>query len=420
MSTQDPTETVASARHRGASEAPEGQRRALVAIAFSQLLVLTLWFSASAVAPQLEASWSLTSGEAAWLTLAVQIGFVVGALISAVLSIADIVPARTLFLMSGLAGAAANVVLVFLGSGDVTAALLLRFGTGVALAGVYPSGLKVMAGWFERGRGMALGVLVGALTVGSAGPHLIRGFGFDWQGVIVAASALALTGTAILWFGVTDGPFDTMPPRFTWSQVGAVTRNPGVRLSTYGYLGHMWELYAMWTWTAAFLAASATAGGHGESWVPGATFAVIAVGGLGAWIAGITADRRGRTIVAGGSMAVSGSCALLTPLVFGLHPLVVVPLFIIWGFAVVADSAQFSTMVTETADDEYRGTALTLQTALGFLLTLVTIRGVPMIADAFGWRWAFPWLAVGPALGIAAMVRLKRSPAAVHLAGGRG
>jgi MFS family permease len=404
------------------AERPDGraQRRALTAIATSQLLVLTLWFSASAVAPQLEAEWALTSGEASGLTLAVQIGFVVGALVSAALSLADVVAARTLFVLSASVGGLANASLVGLGEDDVPLALALRFVTGVALAGVYPSGLKVMAGWFQRRRGMALGVLVGALTVGSAGPHLIRGVGFDWQGVILAASGLAFAGGLILWFGVTDGPYDTPPPRFSLRQVGAVVRNPGVRLSTYGYLGHMWELYAMWTWTAAFLAASGEAGGFGDDWVPTATFAVIAIGGGGAWLAGVLADRRGRTVIAGGSMAISGSCALAMPVVFGLHPTIVVPVFLIWGFTVVADSAQFSTMVTETAAETYRGTALTLQTALGFLLTLVTIRGVPVIADAIGWRWAFPWLALGPAAGIAAMVRLKRSPAATQLAGGRG
>ncbi len=176
----------------------------------------------------------------------------------------------------------------------------------------------------------------------------------------------------------------------------------------------------MWTWTAAFLAASATRSGHGDGFVPVATFAIIAVGGLGAWAAGVLADRHGRTLVAGGSMAISGSCAAVTPLVFGASPWVVVPVFLVWGFAVVADSAQFSTMVTETAGGSHRGTALTLQTALGFLLTLVTIRGVPIIAEAWSWRWAFPWLAVGPALGIAAMVRLRRSPEAALLAGGAG
>ncbi|MFQ5967832.1 MAG: MFS transporter, partial [Acidimicrobiia bacterium] len=190
--------------------------------------------------------------------------------------------------------------------------------------------------------------------------------------------------------------------------------------STYGYLGHMWELYAMWTWTAAFLAASALAAGSSYGDTSVLTFFVIASGGVGAWLAGKWADRYGRTLVAGGSLALSGTCALLTPFVFGASVWIVAPLFLVWGFSVVADSAQFSTMVTETSDDAVRGTALALQTATGFLLTLVTIRGVALIAESWGWQWAFTVLALGPVFGIWAMVRLKRSPFAAQLAGGRG
>ena len=399
---------------------PLGQRKALVAIAVSQLLVLTLWFSASAVGPQLETDWGLTSAQTAGLTLAVQIGFVLGAIASAVFALADALPARLLFLSASIIGAGANLALVLLDAGTFELAFLLRMITGIALAGVYPAGLKVMAGWFKSDRGMALGVLVGALTVGTAGPHLIRSIGFGWKGVITGASILATVGGVLLWSLVTDGPFETSRQAFSWRHIRAVVANRGVRLSTYGYLGHMWELYGMWTWTAAFLSASALDAGVGDGWVPMATFAVIGVGGLGAWLAGVLADRKGRTLVAGGAMAISGSCAILTPLIFGLTPWVVVPVFAVWGFSVVADSAQFSTMVTETSHDQYRGTALTLQTALGFLLTLVTIRGIPLLAEAWGWRWAFPWLAIGPLLGIWAMVRLKRSPEAAQLAGGLG
>lgn len=397
-----------------------GQSRALIAIAASQLLALTLWFSASAVAPQLEKIWQLTGGQTAGLTLAVQIGFVVGALGSAILNVADIVPSRRLFIYSAVAGLLANAALVALDAGDLALATALRFATGVALAGLYPSGLKVMSGWFSRKRGMALGVLVGALTVGSATPHLIRGVGLDWRGVVLAASAMAGVAAVIMAVAVEDGPFETAPSRFSWSQVGRVVSNRGVRLSTYGYLGHMWELYAMWTWTATFLVASSEAAGVSYGPVSVITFLVIAVGGLGAWLAGRWADRFGRTLVAGGSMAASGACAAVTPVIFGASPVVVIPVFLVWGFAVVADSAQFSTMVTETADDALRGTALTLQTAVGFLLTLVTIRGVPALAEAWSWQWAFPVLGLGPALGVVAMVLLKRSPIAAQLAGGRG
>jgi len=384
------------------------QRRALTIIALSQLLVLTLWFSASAVAPSLETEWGLTTGQASWLTLAVQIGFVVGALLSAIVNLSDIVNARALFLVATLVASAANASLLLLGDDPFVEAVVLRVVVGIALAGVYPAGLKAMSGWFKLRRGMALGVLVGALTVGSATPHLIRGFGLEWRSVIGFVSVLALIGGFALWKFVDDGPYETTSPPFSFSLVGRVISNRCVRLSTYGYLGHMWELYAMWAWTAAFLVASSEAAGVSVSWVPTATFAIIAIGGVGSWMAGVLADRHGKELVAGGAMAISGACAAATPLIFGLTPWIVVPVFLVWGATVIADSAQFSALVTETAADEYRGTALTLQTAVGFLLTLVTIRGVPILADTVGWRWSFLWLAAGPIFGIWAMAKLRR------------
>jgi len=382
------------------------QRRALIVIATSQLLVLTLWFSASAVSPQLESEWNLSTTEASFLTLAVQLGFVVGALTLSLLNLADLIPARRLFVVAALIAATANAALILLKDSPLVQATILRLIVGVALAGVYPAGLKVISGWFTKRRGMALGVLVGALTVGSAFPHLVRGTGLEWRPVILTSSVLAVIGGFLMYWFVTDGPFDTSAAPFSFKLIGAVVRNRGVRLSTYGYLGHMWELYAMWTWTAAFLFASAQAGGYSTGWVPTATFTIIAIGGVGSWWAGSLADRFGRERIAGGAMAISGASALLSPLVFAAAPWIVLGLFLVWGLTVVADSAQFSALVTETAEDRFRGTALTLQTAVGFLLTLVTIRGVPTIADAVGWRWAFPWLALGPMLGIAAMSRL--------------
>ncbi len=392
---------------------------ALGLIAVGQLLALSLWFSASAVAPQLRDEWGLDTGQVAGLTLMVQIGFVVGALASAVFNLADIVPSRRLFLIGALGGALANLGLLFINSNAVGVGMGLRFLTGLFLAAVYPAGLKVMAGWFKTGRGLALGLLVGALTIGSASPHLVRGIGLGWRGVVISASVLAGIA-AYMMTRVGDGPYETSGQPFRWRQVGDVLANRGVRLSTYGYLGHMWELYAMWTWTAAFLVASANEAGSGYGSISIVTFFVIAVGGLGSWWAGSLADRHGRTTIAAGAMAISGTCALLTPFVFGSPVWVVVPLMLLWGLTVVADSAQFSAMVTETADDTVRGTALTLQTAVGFLLTLVTIRWVPSLAESLGWQWAFPVLALGPAFGVVAMFRLKTSSHAAQLAGGRG
>jgi MFS family permease len=392
---------------RAAAITPE-QRKALALISVSQLLALSLWFSATAVAGQLVEEWGLSAAGEAALTLTVQIGFVAGALGLAILNVADIVPSRRLFFISAVLGALANLGLLLVTSESSGLAYALRFATGAALAGVYPSGLKVMSGWFRSGRGLALGVMVGALTVGSASPHLISGIGLDWKGVIGASSALALVA-GFLMRGISDGPYEVPIQRFRWAQAADVIRSRGVRLSTYGYLGHMWELYAMWTWIATFLGASAAEFGGGYGPISVITFVVIASGGLSSSWAGSLADRFGRTRVAGGALAISGACAAATPLLFGASPWLVIPVVVLWGAAAIADSAQFSAMVTETADDRIRGTALTLQTAVGFLLTLVTIRAVPLIADQLTWRWAFPILALGPIVGILAMARLRRS-----------
>ncbi len=380
----------------------------LLVIALAQLLALTVWFSATAVAPTLRDNWNLNLGQVSALTTTVQIGFVVGALGMAILNIADLVKSRILFCASGLTAAAANTVPTFLSGDDFTAVLALRFLTGVCLAGVYPSGLKVMAGWFRKGRGMAMGVLVGALTVGSAVPHLIKGFGLDWRVVLWVSSALCVFAS-LLMLRVGDGPFETKGAKFSFRLIARVVSNRGFRSATAGYLGHMWELYAMWTWLAAWLSARlvATSGGN-STVIPSLTFAIIACGGIGSWLAGVWADRFGRPLVAGASMVISGSCALVTPLLFLAPAWVAIPILILWGLTIVADSAQFSAIVTETVDEALRGTALTLQAALGFSLTLASIRITSYMASTYGWQWAFPVLAIGPLVGVVAMTRVPK------------
>ncbi len=394
-------------------------RRSLWAIAIAQLMALSLWFSASAVSPALEEAWELAPVQVPFLTLAVQLGFVVGALASAVLNLADIIPTRRLFVISAVVGAMVNLGLLGLGEGDIWWATALRFVTGAALAGVYPTGMKAMAGWFRERRGAALGVLVGALTVGSALPHLIRGTGLPWRGVLGAASGLAVASAVIMWF-VTDGPYEVPPRSFSIDHVRKVIANRGFRLSTSGYLGHMWELYAMWTWVGAYIASSAASSGSPETNAPLLTFFAIAIGGPSAWYAGRLADRAGRTLAAGGALLISGVAGAVTPFVFGRSIWLLVALLAVWGGTVVADSAQFSAMVTETVPDEMRGTALTLQTALGFLLTLGSIALVPLLADVWSWQVAFLALVPGPILGVVAMFRLRGSEWAPMLAGGRG
>jgi MFS family permease len=380
---------------------PPGRTRALALLAGALVLAMTTWFSASAVVPQLRADWGLGDTAAAWLTIAVQLGFVAGALVSSVFNVADVVPPRLAVLAGAVGAAAANALLGAVSSAG--AAIPLRFATGFFLAGVYPPALKLMATWFRRGRGTALGILVGALTLGSALPHLVNGLGgLDWHTVVYVTSALTLAG-GLLALAVPDGPYPFPPATFDPHQARRVFANRGVRLASLGYFGHMWELFAMWAWFVVFYATTVDPGAEAAY----ATFAVIAAGAVGCWVGGVLGDRLGRAETTAGMMAVSGTCALLIGLLIDAPAWAVLLVGLVWGFTVVADSAQFSTLVTEHADQAYVGTALTMQLAVGFTLTVATIWLMPYFADAVGWRWAFAFLAPGPALGVLAMLRLR-------------
>ncbi|HUP36566.1 MAG TPA: MFS transporter [Candidatus Limnocylindria bacterium] len=397
--------------------------RVLGLLSLAELLVLSLWFTASAVLPALSREWALGDGGRAGLTIAVQAGFIAGTLAAALTNLPDIVPARALMMWGALAGAVANAILA-LWVEHLTPALVLRFLTGICLAGTYPPAMKIAATWFREGRGLAIGLLVAALTVGSAAPHLIRGLTeLPWRHTLLAASLAATLGALAVTL-ITEGPHRFPPARFDLRMAAAVLRDRGPRLACFGYFGHMWELYAMWAWLATFLAASLEARGGGSYAglnASAATFVCVGLaGGVGAWAGGALADRWGRTTLTIAAMALSGLCAILIGLTFGGPPVLTLLVAVVWGVTVIADSAQFSTAVTELAPAAYVGTALTSQTCLGFALTMVSIWLIPPVAAWAGWRWAFAVLAVGPALGVLAMARLRAMPEARLLAGGRG
>jgi MFS family permease len=397
--------------------------RTLLLLSLAELFGMAVYLSASAVVPALTAEWDLGDGGRAWLTMSVQLGFVIGAVGSALFNLADRLPARWLFTASACSAGLATGLIPLLPPGiGPLPALALRILTGMFLAGVYPVGMKIMATWTREDRGLGIGLLVGALTLGSAAPHLLNTFGGtgNWKLVLYGSSGLALLGGLIAALFVTEGPYRAAAPRFNWRYVGEVLRQRELRLANAGYLGHMWELFGMWPWVPVFLLASFELAGIAPLWASLAAFAAIGVGALGSLTAGILADRLGRTRVTIASLALSGSCALVVGLLFGGQPVMLTAVCLIWGFAVVADSAQYSAATSELCDPRYTGTALTVQTSLGFVLTLLSIRLIPSLERWVGWEWAFVVLALGPAVGVWAMNHLRLSAAAARLAGGNG
>jgi MFS family permease len=396
-------------------------RHALVRVAVAAVLANSTWFSATAVLRGLQRDWGLTAAGAAWLVVAVQAGFITGSIAAALLNLPDRIEPPRVIAGSAIAAATANALLV--AAGGPGAAIPLRFLVGVALAGVYAPGVRLVATHYARGRGVATGTVVGALTLGSATPHLVRGLGnVPWPATILTTSVLALLAAAVIR-PVTAG-LDTppTPPLNVVAALRALRATP-VRLTTFGYLGHMWELYAFWAWLPTFFVASrhAVAGADPARLSTGAIiFAAVGVAGLsGAMLAGSLADRIGRTSTTSAAMVLSASCCVASPWAYVAPTAVLVAVLLVWGASVIADSAQFSAAVTELVDPRYAGSALTLQLALGFALTIASIRLVPVAAHAIGWRFAMVPLAAGPLAGTPAMVRLRALPAARRLAHGR-
>jgi MFS family permease len=413
------TATVAAERSE-----PAGRWAQLAILSFVVLCALGTWFSAAAVAPVLSTAWDVPGLAIASLTIAVQLGFAAGAVLLASVGAPDVLPARVLMALGALTAGLSTAGFALFADGPL-AAIPWRVLTGVGAAAVYPVGMKVLAGWFRRDRGLAVGTLIGAITVGSALPHLLRAAGtlvdLDWRSVVLASAAISLLGALVAAVGAQEGPDNVPAARFSPQVAAAALRERSVLLANVGYLGHMWELFAMWSWIPTYLVAALAASGVTSPGLASlGAFAVIGSGGIGCVVAGALADRLGRTATTMAAMGLSGSSAVVTGLLFGAPGWLILASSLAWGITVVADSAQFSTAVSELAPAGTAGSALTLQTASGFLLTSVTIVAVGLISPTSesGWRVAFAILAVGPAIGILAMWRLRRRPDATRMANG--
>ena len=380
------------------NDRPPGQRHELRLLAIALVLAMSTWFSTAAVLGQLTTAWELGSTARSWLIITLQIGFVVGAAGSSLLNLADRIPPRRLLLIGSIGAAAANASIVPLDG--FASALVARFFTGVFLAAVYPPALKAMSSWYRTGRGFALGVMIGALTVGSALPHLINSIGeLDWQAVILATSVLTLVGGLIAEYLAADGPYASPAAPFDPAKLRSVVANREFRLASLGYFGHMWELYAMWAWIAIFYGDVF----EGQRSASIAAFGTIAIGAFGSVYVGSLSDRKQRSDAAELAMRWSALAALIIGFLVDAPPVLVLAVGLVWGFWVVADSAQFSTIVTEVVDPQSVGTALTLQLAIGFVLTVFTIFLVPVVREATNWGFAFLLLAPGPIIGAFAM-----------------
>ena len=400
----------------------DGKWMAVTLIAVAEVLALSLWFSAAAVLPALRAEFAIGDTQAALMSSGVALGFVVGTLLSAFLGLADRIESRRLFFVSILLGAAANAGLLVIAP-DGWGAPLLRIAVGAAMAGVYPIGMKLVSSWAVNDRGLLVGLLVGALTLGSASPHLLDLLGgLDWRFTVAAASGLAVVSGIVVMMSRPGPAMGSAAAVFHPRLVLRAWTNKPLRLANFGYFGHMWELYAMWAWIGVFLSASFAIDPGGDD-VAGlarlVTFAIVGVGAIGSLLGGVFADRLGRTTVTVWALAISGGSALVMGFLLGAAPWLVIVVGLIWGIAVVADSAQFSASVIELSDPEIVGTMLTVQTSVGFLLTILTIHLVPPLVDAAGWGIAFAMLAIGPVFGIVAMLRLRARPEASQLAGGK-
>ncbi len=382
--------------------------RALGLIAVGVLLATSTWFTGTAAAPLLRKIWDLSDVQSSWLTVSVQLGFIAGTFLYAVLNLPDVFSSRWVFFVSaGMAGLF-NAGFTLL-SDSLASALTFRFLTGVTLAGVYPVGMKLVAQWLRSSLGWGLGVMLAALSMGTSFPYLIFALGVDleWRVLMLSASGFSLIGGMMVLVFLKPGPFLRASAPFDPHMIWRIFRDRSFRLQAFGYFGHMWELYAFWSLAAAYLAASFQ---HSDSplqgSVPLVTFAAIGTGIVGCLMGGWISRRVGERNVALGALLVSGILCAASWWIFELDGRWVTAAILLWGAVVIADSPQYSALAARFCPPRYTGTALTIQNGIGFGITVLSIQLTAWLAHCLGWKWAFVFLAVGPLMGAISLFRL--------------
>jgi len=386
-------------------------RRILPVIAISQFAGTSLWFAGNAVMPDLQRRAGFSPEALGDMTSAVQLGFIAGTLVFALLSVADRYSPRKVFLVSALLGAAFNAATFFAGT-SLWSLLLLRFATGFFLAGIYPVGMKIASSWFDRDLGRALGFLVGALVLGTALPHLIRALGTElrWESIMLAVSAVAVLGGGLMYWLVPDGPFLKQGARLDLTSIASVFQSREFRASSFGYFGHMWELYALWAFVPVYLGSLDPEGVVGSASQSFWTFVIIGAGAIGCVVGGLASLKFGSARVASLQLAASGACCLLSPVVFGLPYPMVLAFLIFWGVVVVGDSPQFSALNARYAPPQLVGSALTIVNCLGFAITILAIQLLNHAASRIGSQYVFLLLLPGPIFGLWSLRLLLLSP----------
>jgi len=374
-------------------------------IVLSQFAGTSLWFVGNAILPDIQRSLNIQTNAPGDITSVVQLGFIAGTLIFAIFSIADRVTSAKVFFVSSLIAALSNVSIIWFAK-NIAGLYVLRFVTGFFLAGIYPVGMKIAFSWFDRDLGKALGFIVGALVIGTALPHSIS-YKLPCEGVMLAVSAIAALGGLAMYWLVPDGPNLPAGARFAPMAIAAIFRSPDFRASSFGYFGHMWELYALWTFLPVYLSARAGADINGSS-VSIWCFAIIGIGCLGCVGGGLLSRRYGSAKVAFVQLAASGLCCLLSPIVFWLPQSALFCFFIFWGMVVVGDSPQFSALNARYAPPHLVGSALTIVNCIGFTVTIISIQLLAGMQAILGAQFLLLLLAPGPILGAIVLLPLIR------------